>query len=250
MDIVLLGTASAACGVDRDNTYFVIRGGPESTILVDVGGNPLGKLKKLNIPVEEVSDVVFTHFHTDHIYGFPSLLWGMWLAGRTRTLTVHCSEEDKDRLGNWLKWIETDRWPMQFDIRIRAYEWRKPGVVFDRDELTISTFPSIHSAPTVGLKMSYRDKVAVYSADTELNSRIQMMDRIDVLIHEATTAEQAASYHTNLKGLTDYYDFEKIRRVVAVHLTDSEPYEEVLNGLAPTIRTRIELGCDLMTITL
>lgn len=37
MEIILLGTASATAGVDRDSTYFMMRF-PDSSVLVDVGG--------------------------------------------------------------------------------------------------------------------------------------------------------------------------------------------------------------------
>ena len=104
MEIVLMGTACAETGIDRENTYLLLYEDSGST-LVDIGGSPLGKLKKLNVPLSNIRRIVFTHFHTDHIYGFPSLLWGMWIAGRREPLDIYCSE-----LKHAARGMDTNHW--------------------------------------------------------------------------------------------------------------------------------------------
>ncbi|MDR6883317.1 ribonuclease Z [Bacillus sp. 3255] len=249
MDITLLGTAAAAGGAERDNTYLLLRHG-ESYTMIDVGGNPLGKLAKLGVDVNRVDRVIFTHAHIDHVYGFPSLLWGMWLAKRMKPLTVHCSEEQEPQLRKWLDVMEIDAWPIQFSIDIRTFDWTKESYLAEEEHVAISAFPSLHLGPTAGLSIRYLDKVLVYSADTELNPWIKERAHIDVLIHEATTAERSGAHHSSLQGIADYYPLERIGRIVAVHITDSEPYENVLGKLPPAASAKISLGFDLMTISL
>ncbi|RXT15433.1 MBL fold metallo-hydrolase [Ammoniphilus sp. CFH 90114] len=247
MDILLMGTASATAGAERDNTYLLIR--PQSHwIMIDVGGNPLGKLKKLGIATDEIKEIVFTHFHIDHIYGLPSLLWGMWLDGRKEPLTIYCSEDNELRLRSWLEVMGVKEWPIQFAIQVRTFPWKKETQLIGGEGFSMMTFPSLHLGSTVGLKMMDQDEVIVYSADTMLNPRIKEEPRIDLLIHEATTAFEDLPNHTSLKQLTEFYELDRVGEVIAVHLTDGEPYEEVTQSLNPHIREKVKIGYDLMKI--
>ncbi|KQX51812.1 MBL fold metallo-hydrolase [Paenibacillus sp. Root444D2] len=249
MEITLLGTACAVGGMDRDNTYFLIQNREDCT-MVDVGGSPLSKLAKLGISVHQVKEIIFTHFHIDHVYGLPSLLWGMWLAGRTKPLIIYCSSENEVQLKKWLEVIDIHQWPVLFEVQIHKYAWRTESLLIKEEELMITTFPSLHLGPTVGLKIQYKDKVLVYSADTEPNSWIKEQKQIDIMIHEATTAERPRVNHTSLQEIINYYPLERIDQVVAVHLTDTEPYDRVLDSQVIAIKDKIIIGFDFMKINL
>lgn len=245
MNVTLLGTASAGGSKERDNTYFLLRHDKRST-LVDVGGNPLGKLKKLDIPLDEIKEVVFTHFHIDHIYGLPSLLWGMWLDGRTEPLTIYCASDNEEQLKRWLDVMGTTEWPVAFQINIVSYEWTKETALIQNEHFALSTFPSIHMGPTVGLKIVQNGKVLIYSADTMPNERINEQPRVDILIHEATTASEQLPNHTTLETVINYYQIERMEKVVAVHLTDGERYDDVLQQAGPAVKDKVQIGYDLM----
>jgi len=110
METILMGTASAASGSGRDNTYLLLRVADDCT-LIDVGGNPLGKLKTLNISTHHIKRVLLTHVHIDHIYGLPSLLWGMWLDHRTEPLVLCCHQCDLAWIEQWLAHLRMSSWP-------------------------------------------------------------------------------------------------------------------------------------------
>ena len=249
MKIVIMGSASAAAGKDRDNTYLLLNDG-EFCTMIDVGGNPLGKLKKLGIPLSHVRNVVFTHFHIDHIYGFPSLLWGMWIDGRTEPLDVYCASAYRKQLEDWLQVLRPDQWPVRFEIRIHDFDWTKPSELFRRERMTVSVFPAIHEVPTVGLKVEVGERVVVYSADSRLNPVIGQMSKIDLLIHEAAHAERESPVHSTLTGIISYYLMAAIEKIVIVHWTDDEPYERILNSVDPALRGKISMGQDMMVIHL
>jgi ribonuclease Z len=103
--------------------------------MIDVGGNPLGKLKQAGISLARIQGVLLTHFHVDHIYGLPSLLWGMWIAHRSDPLTIYCSSVHKQQLAEW---------PISFTIQIHDFDWTEPADVISEEGLTVSTFPSLH----------------------------------------------------------------------------------------------------------
>lgn len=247
MEIVLMGTACAETGIDRENTYLLLYEDSGST-LVDIGGSPLGKLKKLNVPLSNIRRIVFTHFHTDHIYGFPSLLWGMWIAGRREPLDIYCSETEKAWLEEWIQIIGTKKWPIRFEICIHTFNWKIPTELWLEQYSSLSVFPGIHGVPSIGVRYEQGGKVMVYSSDSKVNPHIQAMDKIDLLIHECTKAEAITSTHSSLKQLAEFYDWNKVDRAVMVHLTDGEDYEVVMSSLPDRIRNKISFGEDLIRL--
>jgi ribonuclease Z len=249
MNVIFMGTSSAAGSVERDNTYLLLQNGEDSWF-VDVGGNPLGKLKQASVALSSVRGVIFTHFHTDHIYGLPSLLWGMWIAGRKDPLVLCCSKEDEEQLRSILSANRVEQWPIKFQIDIQPYEWTEESVVIDEPIFRVSTFPSLHAGPTVGIRVESGGKALVYSADTRPNERIRDMESIDVLIHEATKAFGTTKTHTSMESLTSFYPLDKIGAVFAVHLTDNEPYSEALSACDPSISGKITLASDMLRISL
>jgi len=249
MDITLLGTASATAGAERDNTFLLVRGRTDC-FMVDVGGNPLGKLKKLGVATHDIQRVVLTHFHIDHMYGLPSLLWGMWLDGRTSPLHIHFASEEYDRMQSWLKVLRMGEWPIAFEIVLEPFEWTKPAIIWETESLRVSAFPALHVGPTSGLKLETEGKTLIYSADTMPNPRIAAEEKIDLLIHEATTATEALPNHTSLRQAAGYYDFNRIGSALLVHLSDGEAYERELDDLPAEARNKIRLAQDGMTITI
>jgi len=248
MDIVLLGTAAAAGSVQRDNTYMLLRGETGSW-MIDVGGNPLGKLKQLGMELSEIRGVMFTHFHVDHIYGLPSLLWGMWIAKRKDPLEIYCLDTDEQQLRSILASFQVEQWPIGFEVRIHTFTRETPSQLVAERDLTVSTFPALHARPTVGFKVQCEDRVLLYSADTRPNEWIREQPRIDVLIHEANMARGASKAHTSLEELLQFYPVDRIGRIVAIHLSDGSPYEEVLAEQDSAIRSKVTLAEDLQVIT-
>lgn len=249
MEIVFMGTGSAAAGVERDNTSLLLRGAEDGT-MIDIGGNPLGKLKRLGMRTGQINRLVFTHMHIDHIYGLPSLLWGMWLEGRTELFEIYCDDSDQAWLESWIKHLGAYEWPIKFNIHIRTYEWRNPSILISGGEYKLSSFPGKHGVPSIGLKLEHQGKVAVYSSDTELNERIKEMPHIDLLIHEATSAKRYIDSHSSLQDVISYYDWKTIEQLALVHLTDEEPYEEVLADVPGPIRSQIKLAYDMFRVKL
>lgn len=249
MKITLLGTGNAIAGAERENTYFLMEYG-DRAMMIDVGGGPLQRLKKIGVDQGKVDTVFFTHFHIDHIYGLPSLLWGMWIVGRKAPLTIYCPASDLQRLNQYLEVIDITGWPLPFELDIRGYQADERGRVDWHPELTIHTVPAVHSVPTAGLEIMLQDKRVVYAADTMLNQQIRQLGQIDCLIHEATSAKDFLNNHSSLAEMIDYYHVEeKIGQLVCVHLTDGQPYQEVLDSQSATVRAKCQIGYDYMTIT-
>jgi ribonuclease Z len=243
MDIRFLGTGSAYPGSQRDNTSICFSN-ESYHVLVDVSGNPCRKLKQLQVDLGELDAVVFTHFHIDHIYGLPSLLWGMWLEDRKKPLRIHCDYRNEKKLMEWLATMEADKWPIAFPIEVKTFDGEQKEQLLSGGGMRFSCFKALHSVPTVGLEIRCAGKLVVYSSDTEINERIGRYDHIDILIHEATSARKVAGNHSSLVEVVEKYDIDKVGEVVLVHLSDNEPYEDEVAKLGIS---KVVIGEDLMT---
>lgn len=243
MDIHFLGTGSAYPGSQRDNTSICFSNDGYH-VLVDVSGNPCRKLKQSGVDLGELDAVVFTHFHIDHIYGLPSLLWGMWLEERRKPLRILCDYRNEKKLHEWLATMEADKWPIAFPIEVKTFDGDREEELLTGGGMMISCFKALHSVPTVGLEIQCADKVVIYSSDTEINERIRRYEHIDILIHEATSARKVAGNHSSLVEVVEKYDTEKIDEFILVHLSDNEPYEE---EIAKLCISKVVIGEDLMT---
>jgi ribonuclease Z len=243
MNIHFLGTGSAYPGSDRDNTSICFSN-EGYQVLVDVSGNPCRKLKQLQIDITNLDAVVFTHFHIDHIYGLPSLLWGMWLEDRKKPLKIFCDYRNEKKLQEWLATMEADKWPIAFNIEIKTFDGNREEELVTGGGMSLSCFKALHSVPTAGLEVRCAGRIVVYSSDTEINTRIAQYDHIDMLIHEATSARKTAGNHSSLTEVVTTYDMDKIEKVVLVHLSDKEPYEE---EVAKLNNPKVIIGEDLMT---
>jgi ribonuclease Z len=83
--IIILGSSNAVPSKDHENTHLVIIG-KERTILVDCVSDPIVRLEQAGVDFNELTDIVITHFHPDHVSGVPLLLMDIWLKGPTKPI--------------------------------------------------------------------------------------------------------------------------------------------------------------------
>lgn len=247
--IYFLGTGSAFPSSERDNTSFLFSY-DDKNILVDVSGNPVRRLKEINKSSREIDSILLTHIHIDHIYGLPSLLWGMWLEHRTEPLFIYTEKQNEEQLKRWMDTIQIDEWGIQFDIQIIPFNGGEPSVIIQTDDIKVGTFPAKHSIPTVGYEFIYKEKRIVYSADTEINEHLNEYNYIDILIHEATTAQNITKFHSSMEEVLTKYELEKIEKIIFVHLSDYEPYDKVYKTFEKNNKKNsILIAYDQMKIT-
>lgn len=190
--LTVLGSASARPdGSGREHTYMVMVGQSGKAVMIDCAGGPLSRLGKAGVPLDDLRDLVLTHFHPDHTYGVPMLLMGTWLNGRQLPLRVfglrHCLERALDQMG-FYHW---DEWPDFFPIPFYHLPERENVLVLDNEDFVITASPVRHFVPTIGLRIKSKEtgKVIAYSSDTSPCPEVVGLARdVDILIHEAAGA--------------------------------------------------------------
>lgn len=206
--LIFMGTASAVAIEGHENTFMVIQG-EQSSILVDCASNPILKLRKAGIHFDDLSDLVITHFHADHVSGLPNLLMDMWILGRKKEFRIYGSQHTISRAEKMMALFDWDEWQNIYPISFHTLPAEELTLVLENQEFRIHSSPGDHLIPTLGLRIeSIKNKfAAAYSCDTNPHHNIvRLAAGADVLIHEAagpyeghSTPAQAGEIATQAK---------------------------------------------------
>jgi len=186
--VIILGSASAVPDLEHENTHLLVES-DSRMILVDCPGNPTVRLNRAGIEINQVTDIVLTHFHPDHVSGFALLLMNMWLVGRKQPLAVHGLEVTLERARSMMELYDWDSWPEFYPVDFLPIKHEERAALINGQDLRVYASPVEHLIPTVGLRFEFSrtGRVVVYSCDTEQSQFVRRLAQdADVLIHEAT----------------------------------------------------------------
>lgn len=199
--VIILGSAAAVNDAEHDYTHFIIQGEKSSPILVDCGSNPLGKIHRFGIADETLQDIILTHFHPDHVAGFPNMMMHMWLIGRKAPMRIYGLHHCINRIEDTMEAYGWQEWPGFFPVTFHRISEREDAPVLENEEFRIRAYPVSHFVPTIGLRIENKlsDKILAYGCDTEPCPGVYALaHQADMLIHEAagpppghSTARQA-----------------------------------------------------------
>lgn len=186
--VIILGSSNAVSTPGHENTHMVMVGA-QRMVLVDCMGNPILRLEQAGLDFNDLTDIILTHFHPDHVSGVPLLLMDMWLQERTAPLNIHGLDYTLDRveqmmgLYSWSDW--SDFYPVTFS-RIPSIE---KAPVLDCPDFKVTASPVRHFIPTISLRFDFHTdgKSLAYSSDTEpCEEVVRLAEGVDILLHEAT----------------------------------------------------------------
>ncbi len=194
LKLIFLGVNGSLQDTDSGNTSLLVTG-KEGSLAVDLSCNLAAVVNA------GVDAVILTHEHIDHVYGLPSLLHQMWIAGRGKALDI-CVPKGMEQLADGLIHLFGLREKKNmFEIRLRT----EP--VFCVGTMKVTTFPTDHTEMSIGVVIEdgmegsmgdgmedtiedvmkdVRSKL-VYTCDTRpLRDIPSFMEGAQVLIHEAS----------------------------------------------------------------
>jgi ribonuclease Z len=199
--VVILGSGFAVAEEGHENTHLFIEEGPHK-VLVDCASSPLIKLKKAGIGFDQVTDLILTHFHPDHVAGVAPFLVESWLLGRKSPLHIYGLPHTIDRTEAMMALYDWKKWPNFYPVIFHRLPETAMSLAIGSPILKIYTSPVKHLIPTVGMRIEFvnSDKILAYSCDTEpCDQVVDLARQANGLIHEATgasvghsSAEQAA----------------------------------------------------------
>jgi len=191
--------------------------GASGSVLIDCAGSPIGRLEQAGVPYSYLRSVIITHIHPDHAYGFPLLLMGLWLLGRTDRLRVHALGVVAKRLRAVMDAYEWHDWPRFYPVDFEAVDDRPGAVVLDNTDFRITASRNQHLVPTISIRIENKASgyVTAYSSDTApCEALVDLARGADLLIHEAAGATPG---HSSAAMAGEMAAKAGVKKLVLVH---------------------------------
>ncbi len=188
LELTFLGTANAVPDQNHNNTSMVVAS-QTRLLLIDCPENHLVILKKNGFDVLQISDIVLTHFHPDHVAGTPGLLMQSWLLGRSAHLNIYAIAPVLQRLETMLELYEWHTWPGMYPVEMHTIPQTERVSVIEDQDFRLYASPVQHIIPNIGLRIESpaTGRTVAYSSDTEpCQSVVRLATQVDTLIHEAS----------------------------------------------------------------
>jgi len=245
--ITFLGTASAVPDRNHCNTHFIVQSGRRN-FLIDCSGNPIVRLEQAAIDPLAITDIVLTHFHPDHVSGFPLLLMDLWLLGRTEPLIIYGLGDVIDRVEQMMALYEWDTWTGLYPVRFHNISDTDLTASFEVDGIKITTALVSHLIPGIGIRLTFPDGVLCYSSDTApCEAVVKLASGADILIHEASGAGKG---HSSAEQAGSMAEKSGTKRLYLVHYPPSSDLAQMVSQAKSTFSGEVCAAEDLMTVSL
>jgi len=246
--LIILGSSNAVATENHQNAYMVFVGATR-TVLVDSPQNPILRLGNVGVDYNDITDLVITHFHPDHVSGIPILLMDMWLRGRTAPLNIYGLEHTLSRMEHLMDDFTWERWPNFFPVTFHRIPSKRYSPLLNSSDFDIYASEVHHMIPTLGLRVeSKRDgKIIAYSCDTEpCDEVVQLAQGADILIHEAAGGFVG---HTSSKQAAEIATKAGVKELYLIHYPTGEFWEDsLLDDARDSFAGEVKLAEDLMEI--
>jgi ribonuclease Z len=200
LHVVLCGTGSPLPDPNRAEACTAIIAGGEF-VLVDAGSGSWRKAVVNNLPAQNLSAILLTHFHSDHIGDLGEALVQSWIAGRTHKINVYGPPGIEQVVAGFAQAYALDT---GYRVQHHAEEWmpraaagaiaqtvilksNDAALVFERNGLKVTAFKVEHdpASPAYGYRFEYRGRVVVISGDTAKSENLaRHASGADILIHD------------------------------------------------------------------
>jgi ribonuclease Z len=246
--IIVLGSGHAVPDLEHENAHLMILQGSHQ-VLVDCASNPVLQLKRAGVELEQITDLILTHFHPDHVSGTPLLLMTMWLQGRKKPLRLYGLQDTTRRMRMMMELYNWQKWPGFFPVEFITLPDRELTPVIEDQDLKVWSSPVRHLIPTIGLRVEFfpEGKTLAYSCDTEPCPQVvRLAENADVLLHEATGASEG---HSSALQAVDISNQAGAKELYLIHYSArGAELEQLLKAARDRTAAPVNLAYDFMQL--
>jgi ribonuclease Z len=242
-----MGTGAALSDEHREHTFMVVQGA-HSSMMIDCGGSPIGRLIKARVPLDSVEHLILTHHHPDHMYGLSVFLLDLWLAGRKKVLHIYGLTETLRAARSMMHAFEWERW---FKFGFFPVEFHRvpktDSLIISSPDFHVSTTMTKHLLPTIATRFVSKTsgKVVVYSSDTEVcDAVVGLAQGADILLHESTTAIKSIMGHSSALQAGVQAQRAGVKKLVLVHLPPHGDVKKLRAAAKKKFKGQVVVGKD------
>ncbi|CAN5721483.1 Rv2407 family type 3 sulfatase [soil metagenome] len=271
IEITLLGTGSPMVDANRAGPSTLVRAG-DGLFLIDCGRGVLQRAAAVGVGAANLTAVLLTHLHSDHITDLNDVITTRWVTTFVRTpLPIIGPPGTKAVVDGLLTALAPDisyRIAHHADITeppaLEVYEYTD-GPVWDQGGVSIRVAPTDHRPvePTIAFRIEYDGTSVVLAGDSVPCSTLDDLSAgADALVHTVIRKDLVGLVpNQRLKDILDYHSsVEQAGATAARAAVDTLVLTHYVPPLAPgqedqwralaasEFSGRIELGDDLLTV--
>jgi len=218
MKITALGVGEAF-EEQMHNTSFLIEN--DCTMLIDCGYSAVRQIWKYNASADFLDIIYISHFHADHYFGLPALLFRMKEDGRKNPLTIISHRGAKSKINTLMKMAyKYSLLSMGFKINFKEV---KHGMQLKVNELELQFARTVHAVPNLAVKVSHNGSSVAFSGDGLFLKTTEPLYRdVDLLINECYYASKSSSVHATLKDVLPMAERNNVKKLLLVHIGRAE----------------------------
>ena len=182
LKLIFLGVNGSLQDTDSGNTSLLLMG-RKGSLAVDLSCN-IGTLGNAGVDA-----VILTHEHIDHVYGLPSLLHQMWIAGRRKALDIYVPKGLEGLADGLIQLFGIREKKNMFEIRMHT----EP--VFSVGTMKVTTFPTDHTKMSIGVVVEEGDVIEDDDVIEE-GDAIEDSDAIEDAMEDAMKGRRAKLVYT------------------------------------------------------
>lgn len=184
--LTFLGTAAALPLLGRANTSLVVTGDDGANLLIDCGGDSYSNLLRYGFGPDDITALLITHAHIDHIGGLPSLIESFRLGGRSSALPIYALPEVLEVAHKLVAAFDfeltLDAWT--FNVEFHSID---DGETAQLAGMQAQVVRMDHSVPSIGVRLELPGSALAYTCDTQPTPAIQTLGQgARTLITEST----------------------------------------------------------------
>jgi ribonuclease BN (tRNA processing enzyme) len=252
--ITILGSGTCVPSLKRNPCSFLMQTGADN-LLFDCGPGVMRRMLEVGVSIFEISHLVISHFHPDHIGELASFLFALKYPApppRQRRLTIIAGngfrtffDNLKGVYGHWIQ-LSDDRFSI-VEMNTEQSEHRQFA------SFAITSMPVAHRPESLAFRITdAAGKVLVYSGDTDVcDSLVRIAADADVMICEsAFPDERKVEGHLTPSLAGRIAQKAGVQRLVLTHFYPVCDHADVENQCRSTYSGEVVLAKDFMTLTL
>lgn len=252
LHVVMCGTGSPLADANRASACVAVVAGGE-VVLIDAGPGSWRQAALNKLPAQNLSAILLTHFHSDHIGDLGEAITQSWIAGRAKPLDVYGPPGVDKVVAGFAQAYSLDveyrvvhhadqmmpraaAGAVAREVKLKIAD--EAATVFDRNGLKVTAFKVEHDPvkPAYGYRLDYHGRSVVISGDTIKSTNLaKHAAGADLLIHEVLAKDVMSFAANNLERVGDKRRAKLSRDILTYHASPADAAEVAATAKVETL---------------